>query len=315
MTYNPVSTSAAPTSNAEDSNHIDDEDSGENKDSKEDEKDGNEEDDNAVEGNDNIPDNIAEDVVLDRYPVVFEQLKKLLEDGKTKKTLKLLSFGCSNGTQSHTLRRYFPTAILDGVDILDISDEVIAKSNASKTDPKERYYDTVDNLPAKSYDAVLAMNVLTVKAKEEPLKHSKFVETVRLLDRLLLPGGYLVIYNADYPFSESPRHAYYENMCTYNNSKHIVPAVDMFRHHPSIRNVGAVAAAAGRCSFLDPYCIESGWRRKFNAEGDQVQEPGEVSKFNVGGHMVENGNETMLMSHGCRYPGTFFKKLQVRLVS
>lgn len=252
----------------------------------------------APAGNNDISDenDIGDDNDFeDRYPAVFDKLQVLLQGDTT--LLKLLSFGCVNGTESRALRTYFPTAIIDGVDILDISDEVIAKSNASSTDPNIKYYDTVDDLAPKSYNAILAMDVLR-KGGTKPLKHSRYVETIHMLDRLLLPGGYLVIYNADYPFSEYPHNSRYQNMCRYDSSEHIVAAADISRHRSDNPNLRALSA--GMCSFLDRFCIEGGWRRKFDAAGNQVQKHGERSV---------NGNETMLMSHGCKYPGTFFKKM------
>jgi len=159
-----------------------------------------------------------------RYPTIFRLLKDLLDDvGKAGKPAKLLSFGCSDGSECHSLRTYFPDAIIHGV---DIAADLIAENIANNTDSSIDFYDNTANLSTESYDAVLAMSVLLHQGSSvskhlsydeyvDTVKHlayHKYVDAVTVLDRLVRPGGYLVIYNADHPFSEYPHHHDYKNM-------------------------------------------------------------------------------------------------------
>ena len=50
----------------------------------------------------------------DRYPNIFEQVRKLAGDGTN---VRILSFGCSTGEEVFSLRQYFDEARIVGLDI------------------------------------------------------------------------------------------------------------------------------------------------------------------------------------------------------
>src|SRR5580658_5426157 len=54
------------------------------------------------------------DTAPDRYPEVFALLRERLGDGAER---RVLSFGCSTGAETFSLRQYLPAATIIGVDI------------------------------------------------------------------------------------------------------------------------------------------------------------------------------------------------------
>jgi len=247
---------------------------------------------------------------VNRYPAVFQGLKQLLQTELIAKVtprtdqedptnssapLKLLSFGCSDGSELHSLRMYFPDAIIHGV---DIDAELIARNTMNNTDPSIEFFNGTEFLQAGGYDAVLAMSVLCrQQTKNDHLPYANYVDTVSLLDSLVKPGGYLVIYNADYPFTEYPYSFRFKNMaagagCSVGLPLTILSADQRFTASPNAPTNLPKNGGSGVCSYWGKHCIESGWRWKYTAAGQQVQPEG--SGF---------------MSFGCMHPGTFFEKL------
>lgn len=209
--------------------------------------------------------------------------------------LRLLSFGCSDGSDVHALRNYFPTALIDGV---DVNKEQIARNVETNTDQYVTFYDSVSNLTKGSYDAVLAMGVLT------HMKFDAYVEAMNLLDGLLKPPGYMIVYNADYFFTEWPGSARYDfTLCGPDTFREdtLVTAVDVKNDHVKDKTSGEVDR--GVCSMADKYCIESGWRRKIDKNGDRVQ-----NDDNLFGKKEDS---PVQMSQGCKFAGTLFRKLSV----
>lgn len=246
---------------------------------------------------------------LNRYPAVFMGLQELLGAKPTVPAapvapntssnksvpLKLLSFGCSDGSELRSLRMYFPDAIIHGV---DIDSELIARNTMNNTDPLVEFFNGTELLQAEGYDAVLAMSVLCrQQTKDDHLPYANYVDTVSLLDMLVRPGGYLVIYNADYPFTEYPSSFRFKNMaagagCSVGLPLTILSADQRFTASPNALNKMPKHGGSGVCSYWGKHCIESGWRWKYTAKDQQVQPEG--SGF---------------MSFGCMHPGTFFEKL------
>lgn len=153
---------------------------------------------------------------FDRYPKVWAALKEHLASTTRP---KLLSFGCSNGAEVRTLRSYMPSADVDGVDI----DAKLVEDNVAKnTDPHIHFFHDLNHLPVKQYDAVTIMSVLERWNASHPMECSlndstlmlecsqpyrlpfaTFDSILTMLDPLIAPGGYAVLYNGNYRFEDA----------------------------------------------------------------------------------------------------------------
>jgi len=160
-------------------------------------------------------DQISNDTKLDRYPEVFVCASELLGHAPSD-TLRLLSFGCSTGEECFSLRRYFPRAWIDGV---DVSRKNIRICEARNQDVKIRFDVSRENLVESHpfYDVVFAMSVLCrwpqtreTDSSADTYPFEKFDETVRHLDSLVRPNGLLVIYNANFRFTDTDSSRRYE---------------------------------------------------------------------------------------------------------
>lgn len=192
-------------------------------------------------------DQISNDTKLDRYPEVFAYASKLL-GGTPGDALKLLSFGCSTGEECFSLRRYFPGAWIDGV---DVNRKNIRVCEAKNQDPRIRFDVSTENLAVNRplYDAVFAMSVLCRWPQTKEVKNSaivypfeKFNATVRSLDSLVRANGLLVIYNANFRFTDTDTAKHYEAL-----------------RAPGVEDGGFVHLfSKENCKLLDqcyPYCV------------------------------------------------------------
>ncbi len=129
---------------------------------------------------------------LDRYPEIFEEARRRLPGRR-----RVLSFGCSTGEEVRSLR-------LAGegeweVHGLEVKPDLVAKARAA--DPGGVYATSADALPGGAYDAVFCMSVLCrFPDGAETFSFADFARACAFVDRLVLPGGYLVINNAQYDF-------------------------------------------------------------------------------------------------------------------
>jgi hypothetical protein len=238
----------------------------------------------------NVPDQNSHVTAMHRYPAIFHGLQELLES-PPRNVLKILSFGCSDGSELRTLREYFPGATLHGV---DIDAALIAQNNANNNDPHIQYFHNTKDLAAETYDAVLAMGILCrQRSEKDRLPYDHYVKTMALIDQLVRPGGYMVVYNANFPFKEYPYSYRYQNMA--ENCNEGLPTT-MFsadtREAHGTNPQPEKLLVRGVCAPWGKYCIESGWLWKFSYLGDMVQPVGNP-----------------WASFGCMHPGTFFKKL------
>jgi hypothetical protein len=244
---------------------------------------------------------------MDRYPPLFHALQSLIAANDSKagsenktgndsnisltsqRVLKILSFGCGEH-ECQSLREYFPHAHIDGVDI-DAS--LIKRNAANNSDALIQYFNSPSQLPLGSYDAVLALDVLCGKEHSGSiLPYKEFYNTMMLLDGLVKPGGYLVTYNSNYPFSEFPGAVRYKSMatgCSEMRSTSVLTLDEKWFHSSNPK----WKFHRGSCTAWGKYCFESGWVKKVDHQGRQLQPQ-------VAG----------LMSFGCLYPGTFFRKLE-----
>lgn len=145
----------------------------------------------------------------DRYPEVFAALAGYLEDVPEP---WILSYGCSDGSEVRSLRKWLPRARIVG---LDPNARMIGKARAhlaQNPDPGITYVEagTCEALGAMRFDAVLAMAVfrhgdLVASAPQScagVLPFNRFASAVEALDSHIRPGGWLAIWNAHFRFSD-----------------------------------------------------------------------------------------------------------------
>lgn len=146
----------------------------------------------------------------DRYPELFAALaERLAAIGRP----RILSFGCADGSEVRSLRRWFPDAEITGIDINPRAIGHARRLLERAPDPAVRFICAADAgaEPAGSYDAVLAMAVFRHGELERDvpescaaiLPFSRFAAGVAMLDRVLRPGGWLALWNAHYRFADT----------------------------------------------------------------------------------------------------------------
>jgi hypothetical protein len=137
---------------------------------------------------------------FDRYPALFSVAQARVAQRGVEQP-RVLSFGCSNGDELLTIRKYFPTAHIFGCDI-DLT------AAAARTDlPGTIFPSTRDEIAKRGpFDVIFANSVLCHHAKQLPsaFPFAEYVELARMLHESLAPGGLLCIFNASYLFSELP---------------------------------------------------------------------------------------------------------------
>jgi hypothetical protein len=153
----------------------------------------------------------------DRYPEIFTALDAHLW---TIANPRILSFGCSDGSEVRSLRRWFPNARIVGLDPNPAMIRTARAHLALHPDPAISYIEAADvaALGDQKFDAILAMAVFRHGNLEREdretcsalLPFSRFAETVAELDRHLVPGGWLTIWNAQFRFCDTPVAERYE---------------------------------------------------------------------------------------------------------
>lgn len=145
-----------------------------------------------------------------RYPELFRLVRELIGDGADR---RILSFGCSTGEEVFSLRSYFPTAAIKGIDInrrsIRLCRERLARLGG---DPKLSFAcaSSAAGEEAGAYDAVFAMAVFRhgdlsfgPPRCDHRLRFAAFEEAVAHLARSLKPGGLLVIRHANFRFGDT----------------------------------------------------------------------------------------------------------------
>jgi hypothetical protein len=149
------------------------------------------------------------DTSLDRYPELFRFLQEQLRDGPD---VRLLSFGCSVGDEVFTLRQYFPSASITGIDISAGNVRACRRRQRRSRDDRMsfRQAGSTTTEASASYDVVLCMAVLRhgdLGAQQAPscghrLSFFAFEPTAADLARCVKVGGYLVIEHSNFRFGD-----------------------------------------------------------------------------------------------------------------
>lgn len=155
----------------------------------------------------------------DRYPWLFEFVRAHLAAGGAQ---RLLSFGCSTGDEVLTLRRYFPTAAITGIDI-DPRNIAVCRDRV-RADPASHLEfavaGTTEAEPAESYDAIFCLGVLclgdlTALGLERADPFFTFAEFERIVTdfaRCLKPGGLLLFHSTNFRFGDTAVAAGFETV-------------------------------------------------------------------------------------------------------
>lgn len=137
---------------------------------------------------------------FDRYPELFAYLQRANEV----KRPRIMSFGCSTGEECWTLRKYFPTAQIVGV---DSNQERATVADTVNLDPDIDFYLAP---PSGQFDIVTALSVFcnwpeTYRQPESSHLYpfDNFHKEMLLLDGKVKVGGLLALYNASYRFKDS----------------------------------------------------------------------------------------------------------------
>lgn len=159
------------------------------------------------------------DTAPDRYPRVFAFVQETLG---AQSELRILSFGCSTGEEALSLRRYFPRAIIKGIDINP--GNIAQARRALQRNPDAALSFVVAGStaaePACAYDAIFAMAVLRHGSLGEPgvtrcdrfIRFSDFAAAIADFWRCLKPGGLLVIRHSNFRLCDAPAGAGFETI-------------------------------------------------------------------------------------------------------
>jgi len=146
------------------------------------------------------------DTAEDRYPELFDALAAQLAGIEAP---RILSFGCSSGAAVRAMRQRLPSALITGI---DANARVIEQARRADRSPLSRYFCAASPPAGEVYDAILALAVFRhgELAAREPdscaavLPFSRFAEGLAMLDRGLVPGGVLAIWNAHFRLADTP---------------------------------------------------------------------------------------------------------------
>jgi SAM-dependent methyltransferase len=146
----------------------------------------------------------------DRYPWLFEFARANIGSFIG---ARLLSFGCSRGEEVFALRKYFPTAVIKGIDI--------EPGNISRCESRARMGDATGMIfavaanteaePAGFYDAIFCLAVLclgdlTVSGAQRCAPYLYFKDFERMVtdfSRCLRPGGILFLHTTNFRFCDT----------------------------------------------------------------------------------------------------------------
>jgi hypothetical protein len=144
---------------------------------------------------------------FDRYPHLFSALRDQLDDHPTP---RVVSFGCSVGDETLSLRAYLPTARIFGTDVNRTRIRIARKRVA---DPKIRFHAcaSLAALGEGEVDAIVCLSVMHRSAllHEWPtdcrphMTFQTFEKAIRDFDQHLKVGGFLLLYHTSFEFLET----------------------------------------------------------------------------------------------------------------
>jgi hypothetical protein len=146
---------------------------------------------------------------IDRYPAIFSACQVYFGE---KKALRLLSYGCSTGEEVLTLRKYFPSAFITGV---EINRRSLAACRKREVDERVAfiYSESAAIANRGPFDAIFCMAVLQrtphaivergVTDLTRIYPFEKFDRQIGELDGLLEKDGLLVIRHSQYRFEDA----------------------------------------------------------------------------------------------------------------
>lgn len=140
----------------------------------------------------------------DRYPGIFAYVNSLIR----KKKSKVLSFGCSYDLECLSLRKYFKDADIIGY---DINTRNIEKAKRNIKDPGIVFFTELKDVNKYGdYDIIFSMSVLCRWPETEKMlncsgiyEYEQFKTQIEILDGLLKINGLLVVYNANFRFTDT----------------------------------------------------------------------------------------------------------------
>ena len=151
------------------------------------------------------------DTLDNRYPRIFEFVQAALG---TASEIRILSYGCSTGDEVFSLRRYFPQAIIKGIDINPGNIAVCRDRLKQSPDARIAFAmaNSTANEPSDSYDAIFAMAVLRHGSLGLPgttrcdhlIHFEDFARAVADFERCLKPGGLLIISHSNFRLCDAP---------------------------------------------------------------------------------------------------------------
>lgn len=151
------------------------------------------------------------DTLRDRYPEIFSFVQSQL--GAAGK-LKILSYGCSTGDEVFSLRRYFPSATIKGIDINRANIAICRRRLKQLPDPEISFTTarSANAEPSASFDAIFAMAVLRhgslglpgVTRCDHLIRFEDFARAVADFERCLKPGGLLIIRHSNFRLCDAP---------------------------------------------------------------------------------------------------------------
>jgi SAM-dependent methyltransferase len=182
---------------------------------------------------------------MDRYPKIFSACRDYFD---SKQDLKILSYGCSTGEEVLSLRKYFPTARIIGA---EINKQSLAKCRKLPVDENIKFvYSSISEINKHGpYDAIFCMAVLQRKPHDIAAKKitslktiypfEKFEKQVNELDKLVNPGGLLILHYTQYSIGDTYVATKYRAFGNYNQDDYKSPMFDKHSnivHHSNSHN-------------------------------------------------------------------------------
>jgi SAM-dependent methyltransferase len=190
----------------------------------------------------------------DRYPWLFRFAVDRLGH---RQGLRILSFGCSLGEEVFSLRNYFPTADIKGIDI-DPRNIQRCQARARAENALRVTFTaaaTTQGEPAASYDAIFCLAVLcladlTISRAQrcDPLlRFDDFERMVADFARCLKPGGLLLLHTTNFRFCDTATAQNFETVLEVDPAQ-LAPDVLFDRNNKLMKDVRYCAVAFSKRS-------------------------------------------------------------------